>query len=487
VNRVPPIRIRQANRQPEGPDGDYVLYWMIAFRRTGWNFALQRAVERASAIGKPLVVLEPLRCDYPWASDRLHRFILDGMAVNGRSLESRPAFYYPFVETEKGQGKGLLSAVAERACLVVTDDFPCFFLPRMTRAAAEKLPVRLEMVDSNGLLPLRAADRDYTSASAFRRLLQRELPGHLIEMPAEDPLSEARLPPGEIPLGILHRWPPANGNILAEGARALAMLPIDHGLPPASIRGGTTAARQRLTRFLRGDLGSYPGKRSEPEDEATSGLSPYLHFGHISAHEVFSRIAALQGWTVGDHSPVALGRRNGWWRMGDAAEAFLDQLVTWRELGFNFCAFRDDYDRYDSLPAWARQTLENHAGDPRPYLYGLEEFAGGKTHDPLWNAAQMQLAREGRLHNTLRMLWGKKILEWSASPREALDIMVDLNNRFALDGRDPNSWSGIYWCLGRYDRPWGPERPIFGKIRYMSSENTIRKVRVRDFIRKYAP
>ncbi|MEJ2699620.1 MAG: deoxyribodipyrimidine photolyase, partial [Desulfuromonadales bacterium] len=158
-----------------------------------------------------------------------------------------------------------------------------------------------------------------------------------------------------------------------------------------------------------------------------------------------------------------------------------------RELGFNFCAFRDDYDRYESLPDWARQTLDAHAEDPRPTLYSLDEFAAADTHDPLWNAAQGQLLREGRLHNYVRMLWGKKILEWSASPREALAIMVELNNLYALDGRDPNSWSGIFWCLGRYDRPWGPERPIFGKIRYMSSQNTARKVRVKDYIRKYAP
>ncbi|MEJ2700800.1 MAG: hypothetical protein P8Z70_14235 [Desulfuromonadales bacterium] len=143
MNKVPPIRIRQVNGKPERTDGDYVLYWMTAFRRTGWNFALQRAVERASALGRPLLILEALRCDYPWASDRLHRFILDGMAANARALKNRPAHYYPFVEREKGQGKGLLSALAGRACLVVTDDFPCFFLPRMTAAAGKKVPGRV--------------------------------------------------------------------------------------------------------------------------------------------------------------------------------------------------------------------------------------------------------------------------------------------------------------------------------------------------------
>jgi deoxyribodipyrimidine photo-lyase len=165
----------------------------------------------------------------------------------------------------------------------------------------------------------------------------------------------------------------------------------------------------------------------------------------------------------------------------------LDQLITWRELGLNMCARREDYDRYESLPLWAQKTLSDHAHDRRPYKYTAEQFESGKTHDPLWNAAQMQLVREGRLHNYLRMLWGKKILEWSGSPPEALRIMIELNNKYGLDGRDPNSYSGIFWVLGRYDRPWGPERPIFGKIRYLSSENTARKIRVKNFIKKYCP
>jgi deoxyribodipyrimidine photo-lyase len=173
--------------------------------------------------------------------------------------------------------------------------------------------------------------------------------------------------------------------------------------------------------------------------------------------------------------------------MSEAAESFLDQFITWRELGFNFCVQRRDYGRYESLPDWARATLEKHSGDKRKWRYTIEEFAAAQTHDPLWNAAQTQLVREGRLHNYLRMLWGKKILEWSKSPREALRIMIELNNKYALDGRDANSYSGIFWCLGRYDRPWSPEREIFGTVRYMSSENTARKHRVKDYLRKNAP
>jgi deoxyribodipyrimidine photo-lyase len=173
--------------------------------------------------------------------------------------------------------------------------------------------------------------------------------------------------------------------------------------------------------------------------------------------------------------------------MSAQAEAFLDQLVTWRELGFNLAAKREDAERYASLPPWALTTLERHAGDPRPHLYAPEQFERAQTHDPLWNAAQVQLVREGRIHGYLRMLWGKKVLEWSPSPERALAVMLELNNRYALDGRDPNSTSGILWCLGRYDRPWGPERPIFGTVRYMSSENTARKVRVAGYVASHAP
>jgi len=184
--------------------------------------------------------------------------------------------------------------------------------------------------------------------------------------------------------------------------------------------------------------------------------------------------------------PPANGRRAGWWGASADAEAFLDQLVTWRELGFNVCHHNPGHDRWESLPAWARRTLEAHAADPREHRYSLAELEAAATHDPLWNAAQRQLVREGVIHNYLRMLWGKKILEWTDDPRRALEVMTELNDRFALDGRDPNSETGVFWVLGRHDRPWAPERPIFGTVRYMSSANTARKLPVRRYLERYA-
>jgi deoxyribodipyrimidine photo-lyase len=179
--------------------------------------------------------------------------------------------------------------------------------------------------------------------------------------------------------------------------------------------------------------------------------------------------------------------REGWWGLPAASEAFLDELVTWRELGYVFCHHTPHYDRFEALPAWAQKTLTDRATDPRPEHYTRGEMERAETADPVWNAAQRQLLADGRIHNYLRMLWGKKILEWSPSPRAALATLFELNNKYAVDGRDPNSVSGILWTLGLFDRPWGPKRPIFGTIRYMSSAATIRKLKLKQYLAKWGP
>jgi deoxyribodipyrimidine photo-lyase len=485
---VPALRVRVANQAPVRADGTFVLYWMVAHRRVGWNFALDRALEWVRELGRPLVVLEALRADYPWASDRLHRFVLDGMADTARRLGGTGTTYYPYVEPARGVGQGLLRALGGHAAVCVTDDFPAFVLPRLVAAAARQVPVRLEAVDSNGLLPLRAADHAFPTAHGFRRFLQRSLPRHLRERPAADPLVRRRWPRLRgLPRAVTTSWPPAPSALLGGEAAALAALPIDHAVGAVETRGGTTAGRRALTRFLADRLPRYLQDRNQPEVEATSGLSPYLHFGHVSAHEVFARLTDQEDWSPDELATGATGRRSGWWGLSGPAEAFLDQLVTWRELGFNTCAHRPDFDAFEALPGWALRTLAKHAGDRRPALYRADQLERAQTHDPLWNAGQRQLVREGRLHGYIRMLWGKKILEWSERPEDALAVMIELNNKYALDGRDPNSYSGIFWVLGRYDRPWGPERPVFGTVRYMSSESTARKVRVREYIRRYGP
>ncbi len=485
---TPDIRLRQVNQAPPSAAGAFVLYWMTASRRARWNFGLGRATEWARELGRPLILLEAVPCGRRWDSERLHRFILDGMAENARRLRNRPVLYHPFVERSSGEAADLVSALGRKACVLVTDEFSTHHIAEALAGAAKAVPVRVEAVDSNGLLPLRAAPRAFPTAHSFRRFLQRNLPAHLDEWPQRDALARVRLPQLQaLPAAIARRWPPADAVLLDRGQGALASLPIDHSVGAVEARGGSAAAAAALRRFLADGLPRYAEARNQPEEDVTSGLSPYLHYGHISAHDIFAELMKIERWSPASISRAATGARAGWWGVGAPAEAFLDQLVTWRELGYNMCWQHRDYGRYESLPDWARETLSDHGGDLRPYLYSLDELEQARTHDALWNAAQTQLVREGRLHNYLRMLWGKKILEWSPTPQDALEAMIELNNKYALDGQDPNSYSGIFWILGRYDRPWGPERPIFGKIRYMSSENTARKVRVADYMRRYSP
>lgn len=483
---VPASRVRAVADLPPAPAQRYVLYWMIASRRLEDNFGLQRAAWWAAELDLPLLVFEPLRCGYRWASDRLHAFVMQGMADNARAAAAAGVSYLAYVEPTAGGGQGLLATLASAAAVIVTDDFPTFFLPRMVEAAGRTCGRRLEAVDGNGMLPMRATSTVYPTAYSFRRYLQKTLPRELDHLPMRNPAAALPRRAAQVPADVVTRWPMFDPTTSAGvSTRLLAALPIDHHVTGSPIQGGASAADARLRDFLANGLPRYHEDRSHPDLDAASGLSPYLHFGHIGVHRVFAEVMTRDGWTRRRLSPKASGQREGWWNAGAATEAFLDECLTWREVGFNFCALRPDHDQYASLPQWARTSLDTHAADPREHVYSLGQFEAAATQDPLWNAAQRQLVREGRMQNYLRMLWGKKILEWSPTPQDALAIMIELNNRFALDGRDPNSYSGIFWVLGRYDRPWAPSRPIFGVIRYMSSANTIRKLKLKRYLQTY--
>ncbi len=483
---IPEVRHRFANQHPMRTDGQYVLYWMIAFRRTRYNFALQHAVDRAKEFGKPLLILEPLRVRYRWASDRLHRFIIQGMRDNAQALANKAVLYYPYVEPSPGAGTPLLHRLARQACTVVTDEYPCFFLPHMIDAVKDRLPARLELVDSNGVMPLRQAERTFTVAHSYRRWMQKNVLDALVDVPKRNPLSRVKLPKlKSLPAEITKRWPAAELETLLRDD-GLASLPIDHSVGPSeSISGGSVEAAKRLKNFLQKTLERYDDDRNHPDEHATTGLSPHLHFGHISAHEIVAGVLDHEDWSPEDAGPVN-GKNHGYWNTSQPAESFLDQMLTWRELGFNM-SFRhpDSYDKFDSLPEWALKTLAEHESDPRPQLYSLDEFEQAQTHDELWNAAQTELTRHGIVHNYMRMLWGKKILHWSETPREALEIMLQLNNKYALDGRDPNSYNGIFWVLGRYDRAWGPKRPVFGSVRYMTSDSARKKLRLKKYLQRF--
>jgi deoxyribodipyrimidine photo-lyase len=487
--RVPALRVGDLGEPKRPPSkGEYVLYWMVAQRRARWNFALQHAAWHAERLGKPLVVLEALRLDHPHASERFHHFVIDGMADNAARFAAASVRYLAYVEREPGAGKGLLAALATRACIVVSDEFPSFFLSRMQISAARQISAPLELVDSNGIIPLRAADSAFVTAHAFRRWVQQHGAEHLAIMPVADPLRAlTSTPKARLPAVVRERWSFARTSELARERSFVAELPIDHAVARAPARGGSVAGEQRMQSFVDEQLDGYLEDRNHPDRDATSGLSPYLHFGHVGAHQLVAMVLDREDWDLGrlGDARALRGGRTGWWGVSATAEAFLDQAVVWRELGQQFCWHTPNYAEYASLPGWARTTLAEHRRDARPQCYSLAELETARTHDELWNAAQRQLLIEGQIHNYLRMLWGKKILEWSSTPEQALDRMILLNDKYALDGRDPNSYSGIFWVLGRFDRAWGPERPIFGKIRYMSSANTRRKLEVERYLQRF--
>ncbi len=492
VETVPQVRRRKLNDKAINKEGKWVLYWMVAHRRPSYNFALQRARNLADELGRPLLILEPLRQGYEWACDRFHAFVLEGMKANQQAFEGPGVRYMPFVESAECPGKGLIGRLSQESAAVVVDDFPAFFLPRMVEAAADQVDVAMEAVDSNGHLPIRGTDKLYKRAYDFRRYLHKEMLSEPPQWPLSDPLEGIEVAWGKEEEALLDevqaQWPQASEAMLNADKEALARLPIDHDIAPnEDYPGGWEAATERLQRFMERDLEGYHERRNDVSEAAESGLSPYLHFGHISTHRIFLALIDREGWSAEQLDPDRVAKREGFWQMSEGGEAFVDQILTWREVGFNRCALDPEgYDQYETLPQWAQKTMAEHADDERPYVYSLEEFEAAETHDELWNACQQELVETGVMHNYMRMLWGKKIFHWSKSPQEALSIMVELNNKYALDGRDPNSYNGIFWVLGRFDRAWGPEREVFGKIRYMTCRSTRRKFSVDAYIERYA-
>ncbi len=328
--QFPAPRVKVLADRPLRPDGEFVVYWMTAARRLTWNYALDRAVALAGELSRPLVVLEALRCNYPWASDRLHRFALEGMAENARRAAGLPVLYYPYLEPEPGAGRGLVAELSSRAVAIVTDDAPFFFLPRMLALAASHAECRLEAVDSNGLLPVAAgAHQTFATAYAFRRFLHANLKRHLMRPPAADPLAGARLPRLErLPEPIELAWPRAGERELAAAPELLARLPIDHSVAPvASVAGGAGAAQSALRRFLAERLARYGEERNQPDLEVASGLSPYLHFGHLSVHQVLAELAALEGWEPG--APAGERQRRPRGVVGDEPRRASPSSTSW--------------------------------------------------------------------------------------------------------------------------------------------------------------
>jgi deoxyribodipyrimidine photo-lyase len=474
---VTAVRVRAPHDLAVQTGRDLVVYWMIGARRTSHNAALDRALELCAELDKPLLVVEPLRAGYHWASERMHAFVIDGMRDNAAAFAQAGIAHHAYVEPHPGAGRGLLATVAQHAAVIVTDEALGFFQPRMIDAAARAIDTRLEVVDGNGILPVHSVAGAQPTAQAFRRHVQRTALVHLASVPSAAPLSTAKRARGaEVPPDIALRWPST--------IPALESLPIDHTVR-ATLRGGEAQARATLDAFLAHGLARYADDRSHPDIAAQSSLSPWLHFGHIGAHEIFAAVARGQSWSPTRVNARVTGAKEGFWGMDRNAEAFIDELVTWRELAHNGAAFLQGFETFDATPAWARASLAAHESDPRAHLYTLDQLERADTHDDVWNAAQRQLVQTGVMHNALRMLWGKNVLAWSRSAREAFDVLVHLNNKYAIDGRDPNSYAGIGWVFGRYDRPW-PERAVFGVVRCMTTASSRKKWHMDTYLDRFS-
>ncbi len=451
-----------------------MLYWMqgVAMRATG-NFGLNYAIEQANELGLPVLVYQGLRPDYPWANDRIHSFILESVADLQAEFQERGiqyAFYLSTTAWAKQSASGApgtgaiygapgahrspLVRLASRAALVVTDFFPTFIIPRQTKRLREKVDTPVIAVDSSCVVPMQYFTEAHATARGFRPRLMAAAEHYLHQV--------VDLEPGHRALIDIDFETTVVGDRIPE---LVASCPIDHSVAPSPvIRGGRVAALERLQQFTATGLSDYADGRGDPNRDVTSRLSPYLHFGNLSPHEIL--LAVRQA------AP------------SDQYAKFQDEALTWRELAFNFCYHDSRHRTVSAIPDWARKELDDHLDDPRPTHYSAAQLERAETADELWNACQRAYLRDGFMHNYLRMLWGKSVLLWTRDYATTLRILEDLNNKYSLDGRDPSSYAGFHWCLGKFDRPFY-RRPIFGLVRYMSLKAAAGKFDVGEYIRRY--
>lgn len=471
-------RLHPAGAMVPRADGEFVLYWMQICHRAHENFALNYAVEQANALGLPVLVYHGLRHDYPWANDRLHTFILESVADLQRAFAARGMQYAFHLDTRPGaaipdaatwmarqaavQGPGRrdgassspLVQLAARAALVVTDWFPTFIIPRQTRRLREKTDTPVVAVDAQLVVPVTVMDREHATARGIRPRLAAHLAEHLHFVGDDEPRIRREVTLPFVPTLVTE----------AEIPSLVARCAIDHAVPPSPIiRGGRAAALARLDWWLEQGLPRYE-ERNDPNVDVTSGMSPYLHFGNISVQELLLRAR--------DHGPAAPYAK------------FLDETLTWRELSFNMAHWNPRHRSMAAVPPWAQDQLAKHEGDERPALLADAVLEEGRTGELLWDAMQRSYVRDGWMHNYMRMLWGKTMLQWTPNAAAALTLLEHFNNKYALDGRNPNTYGGILWCLGRFDRPFY-KRPIFGMVRYMSLKAAKEKFDVPRYLARF--
>ena len=442
-------RVRKLNGAEPNPRARYVLYRCGRNRRAAGNHALLFTAGVANRMQVPLLVFESLGCDYAYANDRLHTFLLEGVSQTAAGLHKLGAGYVFELLRRKGE-KSLGSEWEAGAAAVVVDDHP------LDKGMLPASGVCAYAVDSSCVVPAHCIEKQMYAAYALRPRIRRLLPQFLKPVP---PVTLDRRFRGPVP--------PEHTEVTAKNVAELAAsCEIDHTVPRSTLfRGGRREAEERLETFLTQRLRRYAREKNEPSAHATSNLSPYLRAGFLSPLEV-----AL---AVSEH-----GQRHKL-----MVEEFLEELIVRRELAYNFAWYSPRVDSLEALPAWARETIGKHTKDKRHPAYTREQFERAATYDDLWNATQKELLLRGTIHGYYRMYWGKKILEWSASAGEALETMLYLNDKYALDGQDPNTYGNILWCFGLHDRPW-PERPVFGTIRSMARSGMERKTDVNAYLQE---
>jgi deoxyribodipyrimidine photo-lyase len=452
LSLAPRVTVRRAGA-PD-PGGRCVVYWMQRAQRALDNSALDLAVEAANILHQPVVIFFAPVPFYPHANLRHYAFLAQGIPETGERARNRGIGYVlrPYPE------HSLVRFCEEvKASLVVGDENPLREPNRWRNLAAKKLSVPLWTVDADVLVPSKLLEKEQYAARTIRPRLRLRLE-EFLTAPA-NPTAKVEW---EKPRGL--RTLPADGSfdITAEWEE------FDRSVAPVdTFRGGTGEALARLHAFVTHKLAHYPERHGKPEIDGTSCLSPYLHFGHIGPHTVAQAVEKSKASRA-------------------AKDDFLDQLITWRELAINFVHFNPLYDSIESIPDWAHRTLGKHSQDLRPVTYSRARLESAETHDELWNAAQRQMLHAGWMHNYMRMYWAKKILEWSPSPGVAYQTAVYLNDKYFLDGRDPNGYAGIAWSIGgKFDRPWF-ERPIFGTVRYMSGKAAGKKFDAERYIEQMA-
>jgi deoxyribodipyrimidine photo-lyase len=450
----PRVTVRRAGSPLK--EGKCIVYWMQRAQRALDNPALDLAISIGNDLNLPVIVFLSIIANYPNANLRHYAFLSQGLADIESDLAERNVTFIvrrpPDNQLEK-----FLQEVG--ASLLIGDENHCREPERWRKVLARRLSLPFLTVDADVVVPSNLFEKHFYALHIFKLRLFAHVPTYLVPQPNLKATHSWHIPKNflryDLQSDITKDWTSLDRSIQ----------PVD------TFTGGTHAALSRLHHFVSNLLHAYSKNRNLPELDGTSCLSPYLHFGHISPITI-----ALAAQHAVKQSKAT----------GAACDIFLGELIGWRELSVNFVKFVPDYDSLDCAPDWAAKTLLEHSRDTRPILYTLKEMEQGRTHDELWNAAQLQMVHYGWMHNRMRMYWAKKILEWSPSPHLAYQHAVLLNDRYELDGRDPNGYSGIAWSIaGVHDRPWF-DRPIFGTIRYMSGASTGKKFNSRRYIENIA-